>query len=457
MSTRFAGSRSVHERRRRRLSQESDAVSGGSARRAAPAVRLDAAAGRTPPDAFEHSPLHSVIRPQIWIHWCVVALCLGCWAGILYVGDLAEQTDFGLKSILGIRSGRLANFFSTIMLLWAGQLALLIYWYRRKSRNDFHGRYRLWLWAGVTLQFFLAVVATKAHLPFGEYMQRMWPVNVPQYALLCWLIPVATICLAMFKLLSMETRNSPCSKFLLWVAGLSGVVAAVSLAAGSLLPERVSGLLQVGSATLAHMGLATALLFHARYVIHFSNEPPVVCRKTSVLKQLRVGLMSRLRLSTVRIRLPRLRLPRRRTGDAADSALDKKTSAKAASSKSSAKPKRQRKPAAQPPEPPATKQAASHKSPSSSSSANNATDRQDGQSAGGRRPAPVAAPKRRIDAAEPLAGPKGPVRASVTELATKIENGESLDETQLRGLSKKERRRLRKLKRDASRKAASAR
>ncbi len=460
MSIRFAGSRSVHERRRRRLSQESDAAAGGNTRGAAPAAPLDAATGTSHPDAFEHSPLHSVIRPQIWIHWCVVTLCVGCWAGMLYVGDLAEQTDFGLKSILGIRSGRLANFFSTIMLLWAGQLALLIYWYRRKSRNDFHGRYRLWLWAGVTLQFFLAVVATKAHLPFGDYMQRMWPVNVPQYALLCWLIPVATISLAMFKLLGMEMRNSPCSQFLLWVAGLSGVVAGMSLVAGSLLPERVSGLLQVGSATLAHLGLATALLFHARYVIHFSNEPPAVSRKTSVLKQVRAGLMSRLRLSKIRLRMPRLRLPRRRTGDASPAkvAVAKETSTKLTPRKVSASPRRQRKPVAQPPERPTTKQTPAGNSPSNSASSAKASNTQESSSAARRGPAPASStPKHRIDAAETLAGPKGSARTSATELATRIENGDPLDETPLSGLSKKERRRLRKLQRDASRKTASAR
>ncbi|MBX3436628.1 MAG: hypothetical protein KF861_03990 [Planctomycetaceae bacterium] len=234
--------------------------------------------------------MHGVIRPQLWIHWCVAAMCLACWAGLLYVGDLAEQADFGLRSILGIRSGRLANFFSTIMLLWSGQLALLIYWYRRKSRNDFHGRYRLWLWVGVALQFFLAVVATEAHLPFGEYMLRVWPLNVPKYELLSWLVPVSTISLAMFRLLGTELRNCACSRSLLRVAAVSGLVAAATLTLGEALPERMGNLLQVGSATLAHLGLATALLFHARYVIHVSIEAPAIARRDSLVKRLWRGI-----------------------------------------------------------------------------------------------------------------------------------------------------------------------
>src|SRR5690606_8391178 len=157
MSIRFAGSRFVHERRRRRLAQECGGVSvvpvdeHPSASTQASGVGLPAAR------PVVHTPVTSVIRPQLWVHWTITVLCLAAWGGMMYLGDLAERTDFGLRDILGLRSGRVTNFFSTLMLLWAGQLSLLIYWYRRKSRNDFAGRYRMWLWIGGMLQFFLVV------------------------------------------------------------------------------------------------------------------------------------------------------------------------------------------------------------------------------------------------------------------------------------------------------------
>ncbi|MCA9026602.1 MAG: hypothetical protein KDA86_15455 [Planctomycetaceae bacterium] len=319
MTIRFAGSRHVHERRRRRLAQESDVAVGVSTASASSPARSQEASEEIPSVVLEYSPLHSVIRPQIWIHWCIVALCVGCWGGLLYVGDLAEQTDFGLKNILGIRSGRLVNFFSTIMLLWAGQLALLIYWFRRKSRNDYHGRYRMWLWVGITLQFFLAVVATQAHHPFSKYMQQMWPLGLPRYDLLSWLIPTATICLALFQVLGMEMRFCFSARVLLWIAGVSGLISVMSLFGGFLLGERVRDLLQVGSATLAQLGLATSLLMHARYVIHVSNEAPRQQVRNSVLSRVRMSMKSipqlalpGFKLSLPSMSFPKFKLPKRK-------------------------------------------------------------------------------------------------------------------------------------------------
>ena len=321
---------------------------------------------------------------------------------MLYVGDLAEQTDFGLKNILGIRSGRLVNFFSTIMLLWAGQLALLIYWFRRKSRNDFHGRYRMWLWVGVTLQFFLAVVATEAHLPFSAYMQRMWPLALPRYELLSWLIPTATLGLALFQILGKEMRHCRCSQVLLWIAAVAGLVSAVSLFGGSLLPERLRDLIQVGSATMAHMALATSLLMHARYVIHVSNEAPRDQKRHTLTTRARESLRSLPGLalpSLPKLRLPSLKLPKRKprqkVAKVEKRAEPSATQAKPTSATAAAKP--------------------------------------------AAAPTPVAASniKRRIDESEPPRGPKAAQQASTS-------NSSSGGDDSMRSLSKKERRRLRK-------------
>lgn len=348
---------------------------------------------------------------------------------MLYVGDLAEQTDLGLRSILGIRSGRLANFFSTIMLLWAGQLALLIYWYRRKSPTDFHGRYRLWLWIGVTLQFFLAVVATEAHRPFGEYMQRMWPLDVPQYPLLSWLVPVSTIGLAMFKLMLMETRNSTCSRILLWIAGVAALVAGVSLVMGAWLAPRTGDLIQVGSATLAHMGVATALLFHARYVIHVSNAAPKSSRKASLTRRTWQWAVGLLRLDTFSFRLPRLRMPRLRWPERQPR---KARPAKEKAPKPAADSKRKSKPLPKP----QPKQDVEVRGKEEAAPAQQSASSPSGQ-------------KLRIDEAEALKGPKGPARSGADELAERIARGEAIDDATLNQLNKKERRRLKKLQQSA--------
>jgi hypothetical protein len=302
MSIRFAGSRFVHERRRRRLAQECGGVSVVPADEDC-AHSLGGSDGDLPPDGGPGStPVCSIIRPQLWVHWTITLLCLAAWAGMIYLGDLAERTDFGLRDILGLRSGRVTTFFSTLMLLWAAQLALLIYWYRRKSRNDFAGRYRMWLWIGGMLQFLLVVTATRAHRPFSQYMQRIWPLDVPLYDLLCWLVPVATLALAMYRLLRIELKRHRSGKLLLSVAGLSATIAGATLIVGPLLPVRLRDLLEIGSATLAHLALATALLMHARYVVHISNEVPRRERATR-------RAMAALRTLFAYLPLPRIRRP----------------------------------------------------------------------------------------------------------------------------------------------------
>jgi hypothetical protein len=303
MSIRFAGSRFVHERRRRRLAQECGGVSVVPIEEDSPQLCDGEESPLAPTGSPGHSPVSSIIRPQLWVHWTITLLCLAVWGGMMYLGDLAERTDFGLRDILGLRSGRVANFFSTLMLLWAGQLSVLIYWYRRKSRNDFAGRYRMWLWIGGMLQFFLVVTATGAHRPFSQYMQRMWPMQIPMYELLCWLVPVATLALAMYRLLRIELKRHRSGKFLLRVAGLAATMAAATLIVGPLLPVRVRDLLEIGSATLAHLALATALLMHARFVVHISNEVP---RRQRVTRR----AMAALRTVAGYMPVPRVRRPK---------------------------------------------------------------------------------------------------------------------------------------------------
>lgn len=423
-------------------------------------------------------------------------VCVAGWGGMLYLGDLAERTDAGLKEIAGIRSGRLPGFFSTIMLLWAGQLALLIYWFRRKSRYDYNGRYRVWLYVGVTLQLLLAVVATQAHRPFSEYVLTGWPLQLPRYDVLCWLVPVAIICLTMFRLLGTEMRTSPSSRCLLWLAGIAAASSSVFLLADELLPERFRDLLMVGSSSLAHLGLATSLLMHARHVIHVSIEAPPVAPRRRLIRRLAShvtlpmvpgsvrgwSLWSRWRLPTLRgavramlggvrrprfrmprFSVPRLRWPRLRLIRLPKLPVMKKAAVergpKPAQPAKAAVPGPALKPAAAAPPPtpevrrPVTPQAPSRQPRAVSGSR-------------GAQPAAAASPPRtqRIDPPQTPPGPKSipasqpvSVRATVATARVPVRDEDEDDDDQDSGssfgsgLSKKDRRRLRKLERSRER------
>ncbi len=445
MTIRFAGSASVDQRRRRRLAAECESVElpspdsssdyGSASRR-----RLDLPVERVVVD----SPVNSIIRPQLWIHCSLVGICLLAWGGLLYLGDLAEQTDFGLREIVGLRSGRLATFFSTLMLLWAGQLALLIFWYRRKSRNDFHGRYRTWLWAAGTLQLFLVAVATGAQKPFSEYMQLHYPLDVPRYDLLCWLVPTATVSLALFRLLGSDMHPCRSSRALLWIAGIAGIAAGSTLLMDGFLPERWQDLMQVGSTTFCHLALASSLLLHARFVIHVNNEAPQVIERRTWWSRLRANLPS----------LPKLRRRRRPAAPkAAKPDKSSKTPATAAKSENKAsapaKPVKSPAPAQSPTPTKAVADVPLQAAPVTPSPAPRETPQ---------RPAPAAAKAPApTKPAEPQRVQRVDVPARPAPVSTKAidrdedDADDSLEGDLGDGLSKKERRRLRKQQRDQQR------
>ena len=443
-----------------------------------------------PSAALGNSPVNSVIRPELWVHWTITVLCFAAWGGMLYVGDATEQAGTGLRDILGIRSGRVTTFFSTIMLLWAGQLSLLIYWYRRKSRNDFQGRYRVWLWIGAMLQVFLAIAATGAHVPFSEYVQDLWPLEIPRYGILCWLVPVATLSLALYRLLRIELKRHRSGHFLLRTAGLAGAIAAASLVIGPLIPERVRDLVQIASATLAHLGLATALLMHARYVIHISNEAPRKERATRRLLQtarraaeylpmpktqrlgvprLAAGMVAAFKGKLPKPRLPKL--PRIKLAQAGKKEPVSKTSSKA--HRQPASKAKNKRPAPKPA--PASKQAAkTRRSSRSAAETKPATEnkpavearpeaktdsvvetkavpvsRKNKKKNKTSRPQPTSQPQpESVDA--PAKSRKQPSR-SLDAILDEYGSDEELDADALRGLSKKQRRRLRKKQRELQR------
>lgn len=437
MSIRFAGSRFVHERRRRRLAQECGGISVVAPSEDLTVAAVDSRSSDAPASTIGHSPVNSIIRPQLWVHWTITILCALAWVGMLYLGDLAERTGAGLRDILGIRSGRLTTFFSTMMLLWAGQLALLIYWYRRKSRNDFAGRYRIWLWIGGMLQLFLVIVATGAHRPFAAYMQRIWPVEVPQYGLICWLVPAATLSVTMYRLLRIELKRHRSGLFLLNVAVSSGTVAALTLIVGGFLPERLRDLVQVGSSTLSHLCLATSLLMHARYVVHVSNEAPKRERRRKKVVAAAISGVANLPITQsftgvakswgkLRIRMPRLPSPIRTLRLKGPRRLAGETGSRIGSGTTHQKD-------------------AGTGSHTTSEPTRNGTEADRQKTKRLKRKA-----TQRVDGPEQAKGPRGSSHRS-SERSDAVASAEVTDQDSPSGLSKKQRRRLRKKRRELQR------
>lgn len=255
-------------RRRRRLAQEADGAETESRR----------ASGKSSSGTRNRveSPADTLISPRLWKHIALWLVGLVVWGAVLYVGDVADRYGDGWQSILGLKAGKLAAFFSTVMLLSAGQLGFISLWYRSRSLKDFSGSYKVWLWAAIGWLTLCAFRATGSHWSLADAVLKQHTLSVWNARLLTWLIPVAIGVMTLYRLLLREMRDCRLS---LWIMRLSAVVAlasAVDLLVGPyFLQGRNALLLEVGSSTLWHLLLATGMLLHARHVVHFSNEPPV--------------------------------------------------------------------------------------------------------------------------------------------------------------------------------------
>lgn len=270
MSIRFAGSRCVDERRRRRLAQEADAALDPVTRRRA-ATATDEA-GKLPRGS---SPVDSLISPRLWKHSLVAAAVLLAWGAVLIVGERADQARAGLESIVGLAAGKLTTFFSTVMLLAAGQLAFINLWYRSRSRKDFSGSYKLWFYTAVGWLVLCAFRATGAHWNFADAALAGRPMAIWNARLMLWLIPAAIVVVSLYRLLLREMRDCSLSLWTLRLSGVAACGAALAVIVGPLtLSARQELLAAAGMSTLWHALLAVSMLLHTRHVIHVSNEPP---------------------------------------------------------------------------------------------------------------------------------------------------------------------------------------
>jgi hypothetical protein len=302
MAIGFAGSRQLDERRRRRLASNPvhDAPTETTSTESVPSD--DGSVDEQNRSHFSHVshfPLRKLISPKAWKLWGIGLLGLLAGVALLRAGQFAAEagsgTSDGFVRLFDPVNGRAMRVYGSVLLMISGQLAILIGWVRSRSPLDFGGRYRVWTKiaaAGVAASLFLI---TDFHLLIMDVIQ--WRTNMDQsYQLqLCWLIP-AVICAAfLFRMMHQEMRENRLSLVLLWVAAASGLITTLQNA-GVSLPgfEGETQLLKSGIVLFAQLSLMMSLLFHTRHVIYVSLDPP---EKKSVPKR-----------SRSQIRLPRLRL-----------------------------------------------------------------------------------------------------------------------------------------------------
>lgn len=305
MTARFAGSRDLDDRRRRRLAQEF-----------APAT-----AARTSPSKAEHLepenstapsntayPTSSLIPRSPWIIGLVAMLGLLVWAAMLWMGTDPAWTNSAIGDVVSISSGRTTKFFSTVALLLTSQLCTMILWYRSKSRKDFSGRYRLWAWGSIFWSLMCLGVATGFHQPLAKMAYEYWKVECWRPETMYWLTPTASGFAALYSLLGREIRQSRTGLYF-WnlCACLGALSLAVTVGLELSFPQSLRPAVNAGIVTLWHYSSVVAFLVHARFVVHVSNE--AAPRRQRHANPWVAAYLNMIRRGVVLVRIPRIRVP----------------------------------------------------------------------------------------------------------------------------------------------------
>ena len=255
-----------------------------------PLLRFFASAGREATELTAHNcPTYSIVVAPAWKHWAVVVVGSMIATGVALAGitwpDWGPHYGPGLARLLKTTSSPIATWLYSLVLFTTAQLATLILWARSRSERDFHGNYRIWGWAAATWLFFSFVIATQAHVAWSETILHHIRWRTTGAALWCWLLPATAWGWGLALRLEPELRLDRAGHILFLVAGAWYMAAAGMLCQQECWPQacsaQVSVLLAAALQLLGHASLFLSTSLHARYVLLFSAEPPVVKRRAA--------------------------------------------------------------------------------------------------------------------------------------------------------------------------------
>lgn len=293
METRFAGSQRLDERRRRRLVAEAD----GSTDDASAPVEteaLAAPAGRSrsahrPVSAGNETsapelPLARVLPAALWKHIAITATLLTVGAGLMAANVFAEQwattVGPGVMMLFGVEHSPATAWYASLLLLLCSQSAGLIWWGRSRSAKDFDGRYRVWTRIAAVFFAGSAVLACHGHKALSATVRFLARYDGTHSETLAWLVPVSCVGALVLWALHREMRGCRLSLGVVYVAVTLYAISAAAVLDFILLNSVVRQALLVQSAVLAgHVLLLHAMLLHARHVLYHTAEPSAKSRR----------------------------------------------------------------------------------------------------------------------------------------------------------------------------------
>jgi hypothetical protein len=270
------------DRRRRVLNDETlgDAVRPQPEEAEAPSTRRSSRGPRKPARRYSEAalmdgqPRLTDLIPKRPLTFVLIFL-----GGLLLIAGL--ETAYYYMPILGVHAtdgrveaidldgeGTLAVWFSSALLSLAGLTALVTFAVRRQRMDDYHGRYRIWLW-GAMCWFLMSLDETASlHEGFKEMMSHLTGRRLMGDGSLWWVMPYMLLLGVVGFRLLLDMRDSRWATALFLLTAVSLALAVVTQL-GWILPESGARgvMLEEGCEMLGFLLLLLCMGVYARHVI----------------------------------------------------------------------------------------------------------------------------------------------------------------------------------------------
>jgi hypothetical protein len=270
-----------HDDRRRRVLTEEviGSASGGEAdaQRASGKARRASQAARRYPEATleERQPRLADLVPRSYtVAVLLFALGAAIVAGLegLYhaMPRLSPPQSGGRLAAFDLAAaGSVAAWFSSTTLALCGAAAIVVYTIRRHRLDDYHGRYRVWLWTAGCAWLLSVDEAASLHEAFSAWMVHASGRELLAGGAAWWIGLYGLIAGAVGLRLTLELRECRASTAALALAGVC-YAAAIAMRLDWLAPAAATHRVMVkeGCEMTGNLWLLLAIALYARHVIH---------------------------------------------------------------------------------------------------------------------------------------------------------------------------------------------
>ncbi len=204
--------------------------------------------------------------PIAGLLWLLAAgLAAGSVAFHLWAADAARAA--ARPAVLELSCG-LERWLSSLTLLLASMLALAVYGVRRYRLDDYHGRYRVWLWAAACWFVLATDFAAGLHHALRETMVLATGTRILGDGSAWWAIPYFFLLGGVGSRLLLDMRQCRCSSAAM-VASAGCYAAALAVRFGWLsIDDGQAGVAAKEAAMMGgHVWLLLAMGLHARHVV----------------------------------------------------------------------------------------------------------------------------------------------------------------------------------------------